>query len=285
MTSGGRNQLVEEALRGARGGAGAWIRVTCPFCPEVLGKVDRSQAMSVSASTGWWECHRCGTKGKLREAPNPAEVQVKPDPGAMKAPPGYYPLFDEDGRRSLSLAPARDYLEGRGGSPQKVAAARIGACLDGRFADRVVVPVFAPDGESWTGFVTRTWHKGVTPTYLNAKGMERRTLYNHVALFKQTDEPVLVVEGVFDAIALWPDAVAVLGKPTESQIAAMVASPRPVVALLDGDAWRESWALCQRLRLTPGKRAGWVKLGPGLDPDELPAEQIRSEARASLDKV
>jgi DNA primase len=93
-------------------------------------------------------------------------------------------------------------------------------------------------------------------------------LYNHTALHVETERPVMVVEGVFDALALWPHAVAVLGKPSHFQVDALASAKRPVAIVLDGDAWQEGYALAMRLRLA-GQRAGSVTLPPKTDPDEV----------------
>jgi DNA primase len=87
---------------------------------------------------------------------------------------------------------------------------------------------------------------------------------------------------VFDAIALWPDGVAVLGKPSPMQREAMIQARRPVVVCLDGDAWREAYALATLLRVE-GQRAGFVRLGPGVDPDEVPRAELDARAAACLE--
>jgi DNA primase len=145
----------------------------------------------------------------------------------------------------------------------------------------VVVPILSPDGE-WLGHVGRSWQKDAELPYLYGKGLQRReTLYNAAALNVQTDKPVMVVEGVLDALALWPDAVAVLGKPSEPQIWALADAARPVAVVLDGDAWSEGEALAMTLRLE-GQRAGSVRLPPKTDPDEVDRGWLDEEVRRCL---
>jgi DNA primase len=90
-----------------------------------------------------------------------------------------------------------------------------------------------------------------------------------------------VVEGVFDALALWPDAVAVLGKPSDQQVDALINAKRPVVIVLDGDAWLEGKWLAARLCLR-GKRAGHIRLPPGVDPDEVDRKELEQQAMEAL---
>lgn len=280
MRSRGR-AAAEKSCGQARQGGGAWRRGICLACQERTGKPDRRGSFSFNPSTGFYQCFKCGIVGRLDgyqhlEAPAPEE---RPD---MEPPEGFYELCRGEGRDSLSLEPARHYLRSRGLRDETLwREARLGACAEGHFASRVVVPVLSPDGE-WRGFVARAWVKKHQVPYLYPKGMARRELlYNHAALLRQTDAPVFVVEGVMDALALWPDAVAVLGKPSEPQILALAEAPRPVVACLDGDAWQEGEELAMRLRLE-GQRAGNIILPPKKDPDEVPRGWLDEEARRCL---
>jgi len=91
----------------------------------------------------------------------------------------------------------------------------------------------------------------------------------------------MVVEGVFDALALYPNAVAVLGKASEAQMEALQESKRPVVIVLDGDAWQEGWAMAARLKFK-GQRAGSVRLPPKLDPDEVDPAWLQEEVKKAL---
>ncbi len=105
--------------------------------------------------------------------------------------------------------------------------------------------------------------------YLYPKRMRRpELLYNEPALYVETDVPVLVCEGVFDAAVAFPDSVACLGKPLQAHVEKLRRARRPVVVCLDGDAWEEGWALAQTLKLH-GVCAGNLRLPPKTDPEEL----------------
>ena len=102
------------------------------------------------------------------------------------------------------------------------------------------MPVLTSAG-AWRGWVARACDSRASRKYLNAPGMSLGgvgALFNEAALAEVTDEPALVVEGPFDALAYWPQAVAVLGKPTEPQMLTLLRAVRPVVVVLDGDAWQ-----------------------------------------------
>lgn len=239
--------------------------------------------------SGYFRCFRCGAWGfasrdQAGEWRTREVVKSDPLPVRVPAPEGFYYLCEGDGATASALDPAREFLRRRGLPEATWAAARLGACISGRYQGRVVVPVFDDDGEIWRGWVGRAWIKKAEVPYLYPEGMSRADLlYNGGALALETDEPALVVEGVLDALCpgCHPDGVALLGKPSEPQVEQLIAARRPVVVVLDGDAWCEGEMMMLRLRLE-GQRSGSVKLPPTLDPDEVPPAALRRAARESL---
>lgn len=288
-------EKVKRAMRDAKRGH-RWWRMACPFCEE-LGHRDRKLSCGINPSSGIVRCFRCGFAGRLREAPEPRSVweegqDEQEDVQAMAPPEGYVPLGEEPGLSALSLAEPRAYVAGRGVDAPLARRLGIGACDEGWWSGRVIVPILMPESDEWLGWVGRLWRnpspraEGVAGMkYLYPKGMPRGLyLYNHDALLEKTDEPLLVVEGVFDTFRFWPDAAAVLGKPSALQVEALAAARRPVVAVLDGDAWCEGHALAMQLQMA-GQRAGSLRLPPRKDPDELPVDELRAAARKAVGRA
>lgn len=290
--------LLANAAHGKRPSDAGWLRLNCPLCELRIGKGDKRQSMGLSVTTFRFECYRCGATGRLSKPLDEFRGFELSGTGArlpqevMDPPEGFYALAEEPGRSASVLAEARDYLAGVGEDARPkplsdllIRESGIGACVSGYWANRIVIPIFDLVGE-WANYSTRLYPPydkadGVKK-YLYPKGGRRNILYNHVALLEETDVPVLVVEGCFDALAHWPNAVAVLGKPTHGHIEALANCQRPVVFALDGDAWEEAWVLTLKLR-SRGQKAGWVKLAPGVDPDEIPTETLMSAAMSSLE--
>jgi hypothetical protein len=298
MSTRSGDRAVLEAVAGKRPGPSGWVRGNCPSCETRVGKVDRRQCLGLNVYTARWVCHRCGDGGRIGRMPDEWSDLEAPAPRAiagpklptMDPPDGFFELFDGDGARSRSLDAARQYLtQVRGLSPEVLREARVGACVAGTFAGRVVVPVFGVEPEDtgelpWVGYSTRPWVKNYTGMgYRYPRGMPLATLlYNAAVLQVETDEPVLVVEGVFDAHALWPDAVAALGGTKEGHREQLMSARRPVVLLPDGDAWLKGLYYALQLRFE-GQRAGLVHLPPKMDPDEVPVDVLKDAARRSLD--
>lgn len=286
-----RDALVLDAVAGKRVGNGGWVRGDCPFCEQRKGTPDRKQCLGLEVATGKWHCFRCGTGGLVLEMPEElrpigpgAAGGEEPAPEPIELPESFELLYEEPGWSAQSLEFYRDYLRGRGLDDDLCHDAKIGACTDGRARRRVVVPIYDARGEVLLGWSARATWKGAERKYLYPEGMKRAGLfYNAAALYEDTDEPLMVVEGVFDALPHWPDAVAALGKPGPSHLEVLldVRVRRPIVSALDGDAWREAEALALRLSFE-GKRAGSIRLPPATDPGVTPPDVMRRLAREAL---
>lgn len=275
----------------------SWFRVNCPVCPDATGKADHKLSLGYNPKTGGFNCFKCGIRGRIHGGgvyDGPVIQNTRPF-GHVEELVGFVELFSGPGLATPSNDRPRQYLVGRRLQQAALAEAGVGVATHGRVYDekgepvlrrldgRVIVPVFAPD-QNQVGWVGRDWTGRSTLPYRYASGMQREglaILFNEVVLAEVTETPVFVVEGTLDAIALWPDAVAVLGKPLACQVEKLVGARRPVVVCLDGDAWQEGWALAMKLRFL-GQRAGNIRLPPKVDPDEVPRAWLDEEARRAL---
>jgi hypothetical protein len=267
-----------------------WGRATCPFCLRKVGKPDRRKSFGFNVETGEWHCFKCGARGRLISSDS-ADVRermaerreqgVEPELGP---PEGYTPLWKGEGLHGMVFEPARNYLAARGVGSQIIEEARIGACSRGQQRGRVVVPALEPDGQ-WFGWVARLWTtpRGRTPKYITAVGMDTyRRMFNEAALDVETDEPLVMVEGVYDALPMWPEASAFFGKPSDGQFSRLCQTRRPLVIALDGDAWIEAEMLALRLQLQD-VHAGWLKLPPTRDPGDIDPAKILDAARRAVE--
>lgn len=282
-----RKELAESAFSStSKVSSTGYKRVDCPFCTEGVGKVDTKQCLSLHVASGFYRCWRCGSKGRIGEGQEDWQPPAEAAEHKIEPPEGYLPLTEEPALSAMSADEPRAYLRGRGLADERIwAEARIGVCLAGRMEGHIIVPVLDLAGV-WVGWVGRAWVKKAERPYHNAPGMTFGSvggLYNQAALDAPSPDPVLVMEGVFDALAVWPEAVAVLGKPTDAQVNTLSKARRSVVVVLDGDAAREGAAIAYRLRLM-GQTAGAVRLPPGKDPDEVDREWLMTEARRSLNQ-
>lgn len=278
-----RDRLAEEALANARFiTTTGFARCDCPFCLEQGGRTDKKQSLAISVSTGWYKCWKCAVTGRIDRPEDAMDIPERAPTEHVDAPEGYMVLCEEPAKSAVSVEDARQYLRSRGLTDESVwAEVGIGCCLSGRWANRVVVPVRSPEGP-WWGWVSRIWSRGVPDPYRTAPGMVLGSgVFNHAALLQEIDEPVIVVEGCFDALPYWPDAVACLGKPKAAQVGSLVGAKRPVVVVLDGDAWEEGQMLAMDLELQ-GQRAGYVRLPPKEDPNSVDPVWLREQVARCL---
>lgn len=296
MSTTTRDALIAAAVGGRAFNSKGYVRANCPICEFREGTPDRKRSFGLNVASLWYECYRCGVVGRMQQRPeeyDEADLPELSEPEGIDGPPDGFCFLDEEPARSARVFErAWDYLLsptplGRGLTEEQVTLANIGVCSYGAFAGRVVVPVFDPDGV-WAWYVGRAWTKKAEKPYLYPRGGRRGVLYNHAALFIDTDAPVLMVEGAFDAIPYLAsagtddvDACAYLGKPSEGHLLALEDAHRPIVHVLDGDAHHEAWAITQRLRLM-GKSAGTVRLPPKIDPDEVDHARLIDRAWQSL---
>ena len=270
-----RQENVLEAIQYGSKSSKGW-RARCPFCVR-QGHQTKKQNLYVSAKSGKWFCYRCHSVGYLDGYDHEAHEEELGEIATFAPPRGWTPLGWGEGASSMFASQAREYAHKRGLSTVLMQTAQVGIStlppenpeeeLDWR--GRLIIPILDAEHKTWVGFVGRDYTGRLEPTYQYPDGMSRgRILYNARSLLEVTDEPVLVVEGVLDALQFWPDAVAVLGTWTKQHVALLAQSNRPVLAVLDGDAWRKGEGLSLALKLA-GVRSGWLRLPPGMDPDEI----------------
>lgn len=270
---------VRDALRFAKR-AGRALRAECPFC-ESSKPGKSAPSLNCDAGTGLYYCFRCQHGGKLVPPPDPNLEVEPPVEGEEVVPPdGFTLLSSEDGRDALMFEDARKYAVSRGITQAVAEKMQIGATLSGFYGGRVIIPII--EQGVWRGWVGRDFTKRNPKKYLYPKGMNRAMLLPNIdAVRVKTDRPLLVVEGVLDMLPFYPNAVPLLGKCSAWQYEQLTHAARPVVFVLDGDAWREGEALAWKLRLD-GVRAGSVHLPPKVDPDEVPHNWLNDEVLESL---
>jgi DNA primase len=279
-------------------GASRWLRSNCLACPDRAGKSDSKRSFSFHSPTGFYHCKRCGLRGRASEYVDTLSEDVQrqldrlEDDGAEESkelPKGFYLLDEEPAKSSTNGRAAREFLDRRGITADKRAAYGIGAVLvpGNKWYGRVIIPLRAEDGSLY-GFIGRSWFKKHEMPYLYSCGLQRaELLFGGGELYRETDDPLIVVEGTMDAIFLGRDCAAILGMPSGIQQEMFLESRRPVVLALDGDAWVRGWSMAQQLRslsLCQGGHGRYaaLRLPGGTDPDEIDPDYLFQAAREAV---
>lgn len=282
--------IVESATAGHSPSEGGWINVPCPLCVYYKG-TERYRKTFGLAPNGYYHCFRCEASGRLYRDEEEVAVKIDVESPDIELPVEYLPLWQA---KDSKFAKAEEYLAYRNIDKWVWAQARLGVCLEGKYKDRIIIP-FLRAGQSFTssdestalkyvGFSARTFaNAGMKNLY--PKNMKRATtLFNLEALEEPIEEPVIIVEGAFDALSLWPNAVALLGKPVNGHIELIAQTRRPICVCLDGDAWVAGKMLATRLKLK-GARAAWAKLPAKEDPNSIDKKKLKYLISQSLQGV
>ncbi len=184
------------------------IQICCPFCPERGESLDTRFRLGWNTRTDEAHCYNCGwgskhyTKSKVLRKLQLSVMEVDavvgsegsaPPPEPVHLPKGFQRVTELDAKDDLEGIPLL-YLKRRGITRAQMKRLKIGITLVGKYAYRIVFPVYA--NKHLEGFVSRDWTGDREPRYLNSKG--ERSLYN-LGAFHGQDEVVLS-EGIFKAL-------------------------------------------------------------------------------------
>ncbi|MGK0190600.1 MAG: DNA primase [Verrucomicrobiales bacterium] len=185
-----------------------------------------------------------------------------------------------------NLDAGHPYIQERGISDEAVAEFGIGYCSKGTLGGHVVVPVHNSQSElvaymgRWPGQPPED-----KPKYRFPKGFQKGLeLFNiHRALACPEDEPLILVEGIFDAIYLWEcgirRCVALMGSTLADAQARLIIETVPrgghVEILFDEDDAGRSGRAAAAAKLVEHCYVRIIRLPEeNLQPDDLDADQL-----------
>lgn len=161
---------------------------------------------------------------------------------------------------------AFNYVSKRGITHGDIIKYNIGYCETGRYARRIVIPSYDSDG-ILNYFVTRSYYSSVERKYLNPKIDKDKIIFFESNI--NYSYPILLVEGVFDAIAAKRNAIPLLGKTINSELKRkiIINNVKTIYLSLDADAMKASLKHINNL-LSEDIDVKLVKLDKG-DPSDL----------------
>lgn len=278
---------LENILGKSRATARGNIAVHCPFCHHPKPKLEIKVVDSPDGSNPW-ECWVCKTRGRtitsllkqlgLSRVESQEVLQyvqkVREDEHTEVRKPVRLP----DEFVPLELAPAasiyakrvKNYLYSRGLTDVDFIRYGLGYCMKGKYADRVIIPSY--DSSNCLNFFTgRSILPGAYMRYLNPDCSKDIIFFENLINW---NEPLLLCEGPFDAMALRRNAVPLQGKSiSKTLMTKILENPVPeIYIILDRDAKQHALEFCEEfLRL--GKRVYFVYLD-GKDPSQMGFEEV-----------
>jgi len=167
---------------------------------------------------------------------------------------------------------AKRYLKSRGIIIEDIIRWKIGYCLKGEYANRIIIPSFGESGYL-NYFIARSYiNSGYR--YKNPAA-SRDIIFNE--LYLDWDEDMIVVEGAFDAIVSGPNAVPILGsnlRENSKLFQEIVKHDTPIYIALDPDMEKKAIFLINSL-LAYGVELYKVEISPYDDVGEMTKEEFQ----------
>lgn len=172
------------------------------------------------------------------------------------------PLYDES--VSVQKLHALKFLYERGLTDEDILRYNLHYCLSGVYQNRIIIPSYDSDGVL-NYFVGRDFYKGGMK-YKNPPIPKDIIGFD---LYINWDEPIVLCEGVFDAIAIKNNSIPLFGKTILPKLYEKIIKNRVkhIIISLDEDAFKDSLKMIKKF-FDAGISVNFVKLTE-TDPSEL----------------
>ena len=234
----------------------------CPFCNH------SKQKLQVNTETQKWHCWTCNSGGKkLTSLLKKLDIDRKTISiiREIYGDSNYNPLLEDADTKvyiqlpkefiSLGESPkgfnpeykhAIHYLTQRGIGIKDIIKYNIGYCKEGLYGQRIIIPSYNSDG-SLNYFVSRSYYPENKMKYKNPP------ISKNIICFESQvnwNEPIILCEGVFDAITIKRNAIPLLGKfPSRNLVEKIFMSGvSNIIISLDNDAINEALKAAEYFR-------------------------------------
>ena len=165
----------------------------------------------------------------------------------------------------MQIRQAVSYLKSRGILPTDIFRYNIGYCPSGIYGGRIIVPSY-DENFNLNFFVSRTIFEDVNAKYKNPPVSKDVVGFES---FINWNEPITLVEGVFDAITARFNAIPLFGKIVQPLLKEkiLIRKPPKVIVALDNDATKDAIKICEWL-VSNGIKTSIAKL-PDKDINEF----------------
>ena len=251
--------LLEKVLGGSYQMKNGESAFHCPFCHH------HKKKLQVNLETQKWHCWVCNKGGHkigillrkinaskqiisevlelLNEYVSTSKQKEEVTEYQVSLPNFYKPLWkkSEDPLYKNALS----YLQKRGIGVREILRYSIGYCDGGEYRDRIIVPSYDFEGKL-NYFIARDMFPNSKFKYKNPPMSKDTVAFE---LFINWNEPIVLCEGVFDAISIRRNAIPLLGKfPSKTLVKRLVEKKvKTVYVALDEDAKKDAVKLSKFL--------------------------------------
>jgi DNA primase len=261
----------------------------CPFCTHHKNKMEVN-LRTTAKRENFWHCWICGAKGKTLlslfkkiKAPTNkiAELNILVVPENVKnieistlhLPKEFISLINsiEDRVAQIEAKHALKFLKQRGLKQDDIIKYNIGFCKDGKYGGRVIIPSYNED-RKLNYFIARDY-KGETPQKYKNPPVAAKDVIGF-ELYINWDAPIILVEGMFDALTIKRNVIPLFGKAIHGKLMEKLvkASVDRIYIALDNDARRDALKQAEML-MSYGKEVYMVEM-EGKDANEIGFENF-----------
>ena len=252
----------------------------CPFCNHHKPKLEIKMTTNEEGHNPW-ECWVCQTKGRtirsllkqlktpretaneiLKYVPRGSKIEYK-QLSIIELPKEYQPLYSASST-SVVANLVKKYLYERGLTDNDFIKYGVGYATTGEYGGRVIIPSYTSSG-TLNFFVARSFD-GNYFKYKNPEASKDVIFFENLINW---NAPIILCEGVFDAIAIRRNAIPILGKSVSKALYKKIitSNVKDIYIALDNDAKDRALQIAQQF-LNNGKRVFIVEM-KDKDPSEM----------------
>jgi DNA primase len=259
----------------------------CPECNHHKLKLEINLD-ETSTNFQFYQCWVCGFKGKklttlfkkieadpdkfsqikLLTKSSSTESQKITETKKIILPKEFVSLINPP--KNLSTKHALHYLKTRNVTQKDIIKYNIGYCEFGLYSNMIVIPSYDEKG-NLNYFTARSYDKNSKVKYRNPD-VSRDII--GLELFINWNVPIILCEGMFDAIAIKRNVIPLLGKNIQSSLMKKIINSKvqKIYIALDKDAIKQALNFCETL-MNEGKEVYLVDLEEK-DPSEMGFEKF-----------
>ena len=266
----------------------------CPFCHHTKPKLEINFDDSVKGNP--WHCWVCNKKGtnlatllKQAKAPEEKILEIRKHISndnyvtnvrkieSIDLPKEFKSLLeitksDIKGRQALA------YLKKRGVTKADILRYNVGYCDGGVYDYMIIIPSYSHEG-TLNYFVARNFNPHSPVKYKNPPMSKDMVPFE---LFINWSSPLILVEGMFDALAVKRNAIPLLGKHIQRELMKKIVTSQvqKIYIALDKDAQNDAVKFCEQL-MNEGKEVYLVDLEEK-DPSEMGFKAVTNLIQKTL---
>lgn len=225
-----------------------------------------------------FKCWACGARGKtihslihqLKLDPNkykelkyiiqPSDIKYEKNNNDIQLPEEYISLntVPKPKYNKILHNHAINFLKQRGLNQNDIIKYNIGVCYEGRSEKRIIIPSYDENGKL-NYYSARDFTDTLSEKYLNPP-MDRDNIIG-LELYINWNAPIILVEGIFDALTIKRNVIPLFGKEIGNGLMKKLVTSQvnKIYIGLDKDAIKESLRYCEEL-INMGKEVYLIEL-------------------------